>query len=520
MVISANLLAHAVGMEIYNQRQSISGSVRETAICVVGSYDPAITSVVDNVPIQILSDADAGNRFGYGFMLSAMIRKVYETCGGRPIWAIPQPEDGAAVQATGTITFANACTKAGTFYIRVADELVAEVAVAIGDLHTDVSALVDAAINDYRESLVTSGDVAGVLTLTAKSGGTWGNDISITVNSKTGESDKLPGGTTAVVVAMAGGATDPDLTDAITALGVGDNRNYINCTDFLHGYDRSAANITEVATYVGLGNEALGLYEDIIGKPFRTWYGDVQSGSAGLTAVRAIGDAHKTDRTSHLICAPTSDSHNAIIAACAAGNAARIANVTPAVDYDGVIMQGIDPGAATDRWTDETSNRDLAIKSGCATTIAEDGVLKLKEVVTMYHPADVVQSSNGYRRSADLPITWNILNDLFLEFRSDYWRSKIIVADKADVYNITQIANVRDINDVHASLFALADYWGSLGYLFDKQYTKDYIASGNAVSLRPGGDGFDFNLRAIYRALTSIIKGAVYFDINISVITS
>lgn len=510
MTISDSTLAGAVGLKFYNKQFVPTSEILEQVIAVVGTYNPAKTEVVDEVPIPIYNEADAGNRFDFGWPLHRLIKAVFEENGGCAVYAIPQTEVGTA--ATGSITFSGTATAAGTIYIREAGVLIASVPVAVNDAAAAIGPLVDAAMDLYRDAMTTPTAAGAAVTVDSKAKTTWGNGISITVN----EFEDMPAGITAVVVDLASGATLPDIDDALAGLGSGDEKNSIGITKMVTSYGYDADTISKISVYNGLGNIAQGLYEDVITKPFVCFHADVTAD--GLTAIRAIGDANKSDRTNIILGAPTSNSHPDILAAWACGACANINIVRAEQDYRGIPLSRAHVGTTdSDRWTGTHANRELAVQSGIGTTRYKNGVLVLEDVCTMYHPDDISDGSNGFRRARDLSITQNLMNSLRSEFEGQSWQGITLVSDKSNVTNTASRAKVRDLSDVRSALIALVKSWGSRAWLFDPQHTIDAIAAGTVVSLRPGGNGINFNMPLIYSATFDIVDGTVEFDIALTI---
>ena len=143
--------------------------------------------------------------------------------------------------------------------------------------------------------------------LTAKSKGPWGDDISIKFNLGFGQA--LPTGVSAVVTDMASGAGIPDIDDALNGMGENDDANEAFFTDLVHGYGQDSTTLDKISTYGGIGNDFVGLYSKTVGRPFRVMTGDVTADTAGLTALQALADARKNDRTNMIIAVPDSANH-------------------------------------------------------------------------------------------------------------------------------------------------------------------------------------------------------------------
>lgn len=129
-----------------------------------------------DTPVPLSSEADAISLFGSGSGLHRDFRRFVAINSTTPLYAIAVAEGGGAVQATGTVTIANNATAAGAVRLYVGDEFV-EVGYISGDTPTIIGDALEDAVNAMTHWPCTAANVAGVITLTAKNGGTRGNRI-------------------------------------------------------------------------------------------------------------------------------------------------------------------------------------------------------------------------------------------------------------------------------------------------------------------------------------------------------
>lgn len=166
-------------------------------------------SGVPNTPIKILSEEDAILYGGTGSHIHLCVRAALKVNPNVELYICPV-DDGAGSQASGTITVTGTCDATGYFDIWIGNELV-QVTVEDGDVANDIAAAIDAAINAKEHNMpVTAGVSTNVVTLTARNDGTLGNNIPVSYKNNG------VGTTTLAVVQPATGATDPDLTTALT----------------------------------------------------------------------------------------------------------------------------------------------------------------------------------------------------------------------------------------------------------------------------------------------------------------
>jgi len=151
--------------------------------------------------------------FGAGSMLATMIKTFRKVDINSRVNAYVLDDNGAGVDATGTVAFSGTASASGTInvYVGNTDRLYA-VPVATSDTATDVGDALEALITADTDALVTASNTTGTVTLTAKNAGTVGNNIGILIDGEVA-------GITTTLTAFASGATDPVLTSIPTDIG-------------------------------------------------------------------------------------------------------------------------------------------------------------------------------------------------------------------------------------------------------------------------------------------------------------
>lgn len=186
--------------------RTLPGNLQRTLI--VGQRLTAGT-VAAGVVTNVFSDAEAATFFGNGSQLHLMCRAAIKANPYLALEAIAMDDAGAGVAATSTITLTGPATAAGVLTVKVAGKPV-QIAVAATDTATAIGAALAAQIARQPDLPVTAAAAIGVVTLTAKNKGVQGNNIKIEAVTAAG--------TTAAVVAMASGATDPTIATALAAV--------------------------------------------------------------------------------------------------------------------------------------------------------------------------------------------------------------------------------------------------------------------------------------------------------------
>lgn len=165
--------------------------------------------------VKVTRKEDGVNYFGRGSMLAQQIEAALLVNPYTECYALALDDNAAGAFASGTITFTGSPTESGTLNLRIGGRAV-PVAITAAQTVAQIATNVAAAITADADGAVTANSAAGVVTITSRHKGAEGNDIDIRLNYYQGE--VTPKGLVAVIVAMAGGTTNPDVTAAITAM--------------------------------------------------------------------------------------------------------------------------------------------------------------------------------------------------------------------------------------------------------------------------------------------------------------
>jgi phage tail sheath gpL-like len=515
MTITPSSLAAVNGVTVKNEQFAVEAQVIPQKNVIIGTFDEVTyTSITPNVPIRIYSAEDVGAKTGFGFMLHRLAKAAFKP-GTVETWIIPQLEGGSDPdQATGSVSFAaSAGVIAGEVAFYAAGERCAFTTTA-GMTADQLGEALEAAINAIEDMPVSALNAAGVVTIESKSGGPWGNEITLAFSLLDGEA--LPSGVSAVITNMSGGVGTPDIQDALDALGTGDAQNDKFFTNVIHGYGGETAVLNALSTYNGAGNTFVGNYKKEVARPFRSLIGDITPGTAGLTAALARAALRRTDRTNGCICAPGSYNHPQEIAAQTMGVMAVTNSIRAEEGYIDKPLDGVFVGEIANRWTNDYDNRDQAVQGGLGTTLAKNGILYLQNVITCYRPADVAPSSNGYRAMRNISIIQNMLYNYRMNFDREKWKGITIVQDTANVSDATSREKARDADAVIDDLVALADAFAGKAWIYESSYPKKALS----VTLRSGLTGFDIVFPVILSGEGDIFNSLITFDTSIAILSA
>lgn len=520
MPVTPDSQAATTAAGVKNVQQAVEARNVPRKNVIVGTYDPLKLTIVDDVPVQVFSAQDAGDRFGFGSMIHRLAIKAFNGNQGIPTFVIPQSEEGGSVAATGEIDYTgSAGVLAGTLYLYIANEIVT-VAVEAADTDAILAAKTAAAVEAIKELPVSAVAALAVVTFTAKSTSPWGNFISILFNLGFGQ--ELPTGVAQATTPMAGGATYPDIGTALIGMGVGDNANAEYFTGLVHGYGQDTTVLDAIADYVGRGDTFTGLYTKTIARPFRALTGDTDPGVAALTALLALADSRTDDRANGIIAAPAIADHPSEVAAEAMGSMELTNQTRAAQGYIDIPLSGADTGDQADRWTDEYDNRDIAVKGGISTTQVKNGVLTIQNMVTFYRPDNVVPEVNAYRRMRDISIHQNVLANIRSNFERPKWQGIIIVEKVSEVGDVTDREKCRDKSMVLDDLTALAQLFGDKAWTYSAQYTIDKLKETNPspIQERKGLTGFDSTMKILLSGEGGIMNTTVEADASIAILSA
>ena len=517
MAFNSNSIAAANAVGVQNQQFKPGASVLPRKILVFGTYNPAITTVVDNVAIQVLSPEDAASKFGQGYMIHQLVQQAFIGGQGTPVYVCPQPE-AAGAQAIGSISWTGSTgVLAGTLALYIAGERVA-VSITAGMTVSQISDAVVAAINANADLPVTAAKrtITFETDLTSKSKGLYGNKIDVSFNWKLG--DVFPVGVAHVVTAMTGGTGIPVLTTALNNLGTGASQNSGFYTDVVHGYLTDTTTLDAFSNYNGTGDLFSGNYDKLVARPFRVMTGDTTPGSGGLSALIAITNARLTDRTNGVVVVPGSPNHPSDIAALATGVMAYVnANIAEGHYIDRVLANVI-PGAPADRWSDDYDNRNTAVLSGISPTIEDAGTVDLQNVCSFYRPASVPVNSNGYRSMRNISIVQNMLNAKKVNYAQEKWQGISIVGDVQKVSAVASKAKARDVNSVLDDEVALAESFAENAWIYESDFTVNQLKQTGSITIRPGALGFNVLSKYIFSGEGGIFDNQITFDISLAIL--
>lgn len=199
----------------FDPSRASSGPALEEFTALIIAQKLSGGSATANAVVQVPNEDEADALFGAGSMAARMVKAFRKRNAFTDLHVIPVADDAGGTAATGSVAFSGTATAPGTVTLYIAGTRITA-AVAVGDAAATVAAAVHAAIAATSGLPLTSAVSTATVNLTARHKGLNGNAIDVRLNYQ--PTEKLPAGITATVTAMASGATNPALTNAIAAM--------------------------------------------------------------------------------------------------------------------------------------------------------------------------------------------------------------------------------------------------------------------------------------------------------------
>lgn len=317
---------------------------------------------------RVTSPEQGDTLYGRGSMLAGMIRAALTQDSYTELMVMAVEDDAAGVAATGTITLAGAATSAGALNLLIAGRRV-RVGVASAATAAVVASAVAAAINANVDLPVTATAATNVVTLTARNKGEAGNGLDVRLNYYVGE-ETVPG-ITATIVKMAGGVANPDLSDAIAALG----------DTWVHGWAIPYTDAANLAIVEGELSSRFAWDREIEAHSFAAFNGT--QGQLG-----ALGETRNSPHST-IVMATAEPMPAYEKAAETMSIALYYLGIDPARPVQTLEYKWCLPAAEADRLTNE--ERNLLLFDGIATTYVDaGGIMRTERLITTYR-----MSANG-----------------------------------------------------------------------------------------------------------------------------
>lgn len=363
MGVPSNIYIPFVGVEFDNSQAFSGPATVPINPLLVGQLTSGGTGTAETK--YSVSNADEVSVLGgAGSHIHMMAKSYFKNVSTAPCTIIMLADAGGSTAATVVTSITGtAATEAGELDIYFNGIRVAT-SVAVGDTPTTVGdnvVLAVAALDGFPATVV---NVTGTLTWTMKSKGIAAGDIDIRDSYNSGE--KVPAGLTVAHAAVTPGTVDPDVQDAIDAIG----DDWFNLV--ANPYTDNT-NIAAIKTYAAAQDGSMVMKDQI-------WYAALRDTRANLITygldTTNHNSKHLVTRMWYKRLQSTSEGAAAQVGAHAQSLLADIGQ-----PLHRVTLQGISALASSDRWTD--TERNQVRNSGIA-TLKDDVGVQTEGEVTMY----------------------------------------------------------------------------------------------------------------------------------------
>ena len=356
----------------------------------------------------ITSDEQADALFGSGSQLALMIRAFRKNTKSSELWALPVADDSTADAAEGSLTFeiegeeeTPELAAGGAVRLMISGQS-CPVNVSAGDSAADVATKAAAAINAKTSLPVTASASNGIVTLTAKNKGAYGNGIDVRWNHNQGE--VLPDGLSVTLSAMANGGADPLFEDARVK-------------------ETCAGNWFNMIVIGSADNDNINYIKEMLDE---RWTAIVQQTGVMCFSLNGGAETDYTDKANALnsqeivlAALPKSPTSGAEKASALFGCVAPKALNDPAKPLHNYSVAGVVAPRRDDR--EDFNGNDRLLKSGCALMVAaEDGSVFTSRIVTTYkRNAQGVQDKSYMQLETVLTLSylrWDWNNYLALKY--------------------------------------------------------------------------------------------------------
>lgn len=326
---------------------------------------------------SVTSAERAAELFGRGSQAHLMARAFLENNSYTNLHMISVEDGEELTKATGTISVEGTATLGAPICLYIAGQKVS-VPCATGTEAAALATAMAAAVNAEADLPVTAQASDTTVTLTARNGGTLGNDIDI---RPAYYNETMPEGIKLTITAMSKGAGQPDVEELMAAWG--DTWYHVIAWPW---NDRSSLRTLEAEL------------EDRWG-PLRHIDGVAITSKAGtFSELQEFGSGEDKGNYAHIsiVEACKTPTLPAVRAAAVAALVAYYGNNDPARPFQTLTISGDLAPAQEDRLTLE--ERNLLLKAGIATTVTDaGGNVTIERMVTNYLTTSTGAADTSYQ---------------------------------------------------------------------------------------------------------------------------
>lgn len=328
------------------------------------------------VPVRITRDGQADELFGRGSMLAEQFQAIKHVDRYTETWAIPLVDAKLAEPAQGSIEVTETATETRPLPLYIGGYRIWCEITGGADRTVTAQKIADAINADGRVPVTASISESSPtkVDITCRWGGETGNGISLGHGLK---GEEMPGGLALTYVEPTGGAVNPDLLDAVAAMG----------TEWWNWICLPYTDTVSLETIEGELAKRYGPMRQQGGRAFAAFRGT-------HSATATLGNSRNSPHLS-IMGMGASPSAPWIWAAVNSIVAARALAIDPARPLQRLPMPGLIGPREDKRWDD--TERNLLLFDGIATcTVALDGTVQIERQITTYQRNSAGVAEDSY----------------------------------------------------------------------------------------------------------------------------
>jgi phage tail sheath gpL-like len=421
--VSSNATVGQVGIKTeFTTGNQINSPLLPQSIYVVGQGNTGIAYTSEAVKIN--TAALVASKYGNGSPLHLAAKAIHGlTNASVPVYFYGLQENVAGVAATNDITITGTQTQTAEYQVVINNIKSNKFSLIATDTATTAGDKLAAAVNATLGFPVSASNATGTITLTAKSKGSWGNELYADIID--GSGGFIFAG---VGVKFTGGASNADVQPALDAIADSEYRTMI-----VNTFDLSDATALDAIKTKGEAR-----WNATIKKPFVSFVG---SNEATTTAITAVTSTRADDRINSVFANPDSKDLPLVIASSIAKYVAEQANNSPAENYAGTLSQ---LNAGTVEWGLTTDKED-AKTQGVGFVRIVNGVVKIHEVITMFDDSQYAEISMPYRKVSDITRLQNVSYACDLKLGTDFYKEAVLVEVGQTIRTGVKAVTIQDI---------------------------------------------------------------------------
>jgi phage tail sheath gpL-like len=465
MAIPTTLRVPFVYVEFDSSRAFQGPNILKYKALLVGELLAAGSKSANEI-VKVTSADQAATYFGAGSVLHRMFISWFANNKTVEVYGQGLAEATGA-QGTVDLVITGNATADGTIYLYVAGKQI-QVAVSSGDTPTVAGDAMVALVNADTTLPVTSANVTGTVTFTAKNKGTIGNDIDVRINYNDGE--ELPAGETVTVggaghqgLITGGTGTPAGVATAIAAWG----------DEWYNVFGTSITDATNIALFETELTDRFGPIRMIDGLMFA-------SVRDTLSNLETYGNARNSP---HVVVIENggvngigSPSTSFEKAAATVGRVASEAEADPARPFQTLELVGILAPVTTERFT--LTERNGLLFDGIATSYVDAaGKVRIERVITTYQTNAAGAADVAYLDANTLLTLMYLRYDFRTTILTKYPRAKL--ANDGVQVAPGQVVMTPSVGKAEA--VAIFRNWESLGLVENiDQFKTDLVVQRNA----------------------------------------